>query len=96
MSGIRSFCSAEVYRERTFFMAMKEGFRVPEGLQLMTGEQADREAHASWNPQARPKLEDWLNVSQTADDRSRLECMGNIVYPRQARLAMHWILRQVN
>ena len=87
---------SQVHRERTFFMAIKEGFKIPEGFSLMTAEQAEAEAHKVWNPQARPQVQDWLNVSQSPDDKRRLHSMGNIVYPRQARLAMRWILRQVN
>ena len=75
---------------------MKEGFKVPEWLSLLTAEQAESEAHAVYNTQARPSVQDWLNVSQTADDRRRLHSLGNVVFPRQARLAMHWILKQVN
>ena len=89
-------CYVEVHRERTFFIATKEDFQVPAWLSLLTAEQAETEAHEVWNRNARPKVQDWLNVSQTPHDRARLRSMGNVVYPRQARLAMHWILRQIN
>ena len=86
---------AEVNRERTFFMAVKQGFVPRPGFQLLTAEKADAEAHELWNVTAKPKLYDWLSLNQQPDEKSRLHALGNVVYPRQARLALHWLLTQL-
>lgn len=43
---------------------------------------------ASWNLPNQIPLEHWLAESQDSDDRERLHCLGNLVIPQQAALAV--------
>ena len=75
-------------------MAIRNGARIAPPFTLLTAEKAEQEAQDAWNPSEKPPVSEWLSVSQVSGDRQRLGCLGNIVFPRQARLAMHWLLRQ--
>ena len=57
----------------------------------MTVEQMRAEATRPYNPMGRPAPHDWLKASQTEEDRRRLVCVGNIVFPKQAALAINLI-----
>ena len=89
-----SHCT-EVNRERTFFMAVKEGCTVRPQFKLLTATTATTECHALWNVETKPKVHQWLSPSQLPDEKRRLEALGNVVFPRQARLALHWLLTQL-
>ncbi|CAK9059267.1 unnamed protein product [Durusdinium trenchii] len=41
-----------------------------------------------WNEGTRPAVEDWLAAEQSKTDRQRLVCLGNIVVPLQAKMAI--------
>ncbi len=44
---------------------------------------------ATWHPESKPALESWLAQSQVEGTKERLECIGNIVMPDMAYLAMN-------
>lgn len=43
---------------------------------------------APWNASNKLPVYRWLNASQSAEDRKRLETMGNLVVPLQASKAI--------
>ena len=44
---------------------------------------------ATWHPETRPGLESWLSTSRAKGTKERLECIGNIVIPEMAYLALN-------
>ena len=46
-------------------------------------------ALSRWNEFGLLAMADWLATSQSSRDRQRLRCVGNIVMPACARLALH-------
>ena len=46
-----------------------------------------------WNEGSRIPVEDWLAPHQSEQDRLRLACMGNIVVPVQAKMAVSLIAK---
>ena len=42
-----------------------------------------------WNAEGELPLHQWLSSEQSEVDRERLKCLGNIVFPRCAKLALH-------
>ena len=60
----------------------------------MTAAHMDLQANAPWNKCGRVSLTKWLAAKQSDLDVKRLACVGNIVIPRCAQLALHVLAHQ--
>ncbi|CAK9016066.1 unnamed protein product, partial [Durusdinium trenchii] len=45
-------------------------------------------ASAEWNPDSNVPLSEWLLDSRSDEEQLRMNCLGNIVVPRQAALGV--------
>ena len=55
----------------------------------MSPEAMKQSALKPWNPKGSIPLRKWLRPTRNEHDDQRLKCLGNIVFPRCAQLAMH-------
>lgn len=80
---------AEVWRERTFFLAEKEGFDFFAGHEAKFLPISDLKMmpRCTWHPTTRPVLRNWLSETQSSLDKERLKAIGNAVMPNVARMA---------
>ena len=66
-----------------------------QGMDLMSGSEMHKQVSRTWNPGSEIPLRNWMNDTQNAEDRARLKCVGNIVFPKAAQMALHIIAREV-
>ena len=55
----------------------------------MSADDMRKRAQRPWNARARVPLASWLRAEAKAEDAARLRCIGNVVMPACARLALH-------
>ena len=63
-----------------------------QGFKLKSAEQIHESANMCWNLRNQPAITTWLSNSQLSSDKERLRCVGNMVIPKCAQLAMHILL----
>lgn len=66
-----------------------------QGIGLMDKETMMDKAKEPWNPMSSVPLERWLSEVRCPMDGDRLKCLGNIVIPAQARLAMRQLVHDL-
>jgi len=60
-----------------------------EAVNIMSAEHMMCNAKMPWDPYGKLPFYKWLSPFRVEEDESRLHCLGNIVIPRCAALAMH-------
>lgn len=61
----------------------------------MTHAQAETECNQPWNRRGRIPLFEWLKPDVSTVDVDRLKSLGNVVFPRVARLGLNILLRHL-
>lgn len=64
---------------------------VDEAVRVMSANEIMRAAGQPWNRRGAMPLHKWLCEKQSQVDQMRLKCLGNILIPRCAQLAVHQI-----
>ena len=67
----------------------------PQGVQLLDSKAMHQLPRVTWNLKGQVPLAQWLKEKPESDDNARLEAVGNVVFPLQARMGLHIIARQV-
>ena len=71
-------------------VALMVDLRCPwQDINLMDAAAMQQQPQEPWNVRGTLPLRDWLQKEQAVDDQDRLSCMGNVVFPKQARLGLH-------
>lgn len=60
----------------------------PQGRTIEPVENLQSWPEQSWHAASKPPLEKWLAESSSADDKSRLHALGNVVLPDMAHMAL--------
>ncbi|CAE7711724.1 scrFIAM, partial [Symbiodinium microadriaticum] len=95
--GLHAWISAmlfEMYRERIFLYMYTPGcalFRNGRPLHEMRPCDMINDALQPWLKLIQPPVTRWLSRTQDAEEKMRLEALGNAVVPQCARLAIHLI-----